>query len=109
VLQEFARRIAANVRGCDLACRFGGEEFVVVMPDTEVSYAYAVAERLRKSIETTPVIISRPPGRLNITVSMGIAGSSGAIDSSEALLHRADQALYQAKNSGRNRVVADAA
>ena len=55
VLREFARRIAANVRGIDLACRYGGEEFVVVMPDTDIAYAYAVAERLRKSIETTPI------------------------------------------------------
>jgi two-component system, cell cycle response regulator len=74
-----------------------------------VAFAYTVAERLRKSIETTPVLISRPPGRLGITVSMGIAGSEGGEDTAEALLHRADQALYLAKNSGRNRVVADAA
>lgn len=109
VLREFARRIAANVRGIDLACRYGGEEFVVVMPDTDVAYAYAVAERLRRSIETTPIEISRAPGRLSITISIGIAGSDGEGDTAEALLHRADQALYRAKKSGRNRVVADAA
>jgi two-component system, cell cycle response regulator len=109
VLQEFARRIAANVRGIDLACRYGGEEFVVVMPDTDITYAYSIAERLRKSIETNPVAISRPPGRLTITVSIGIARSEGEDDSAEALLHRADQALYNAKNNGRNRVVAAAA
>ncbi|MDE2184422.1 MAG: PleD family two-component system response regulator [Alphaproteobacteria bacterium] len=108
VLREFSRRIAANVRGIDLACRYGGEEFVVVMPDTDVAYAYAVAERLRRSIETTPIDISRPPDKLNITISIGIAGS-GAQDTADALLHRADQALYRAKKSGRNRVVADAA
>ncbi len=51
VLKEFANRIAANVRGIDLACRYGGEEFVVVMPDTDMAFAYSVAERLRKSIE----------------------------------------------------------
>jgi len=109
VLQEFARRIAANVRGIDLACRYGGEEFVVVMPDTDVTYAYTVAERLRKSIETTPVPISRPPGKLDITISIGIAGTEAGCDGAETLLHRADQALYNAKNGGRNRVVADAA
>ncbi len=109
VLQEFARRISANVRGCDLACRYGGEEFVVVMPDTDVPYAYSIAERLRKSIETTPVLISRAPDKLPITVSIGIAGSLGSGDSADALLRRADQALYNAKNSGRNRVVAAAA
>src|ERR1051326_6406261 len=66
VLKEFANRISANVRGIDLACRYGGEEFVVVMPDTDVTLAFAIAERLRKSIEANPIPISRPPGKLNI-------------------------------------------
>ncbi|MEI9993856.1 MAG: PleD family two-component system response regulator [Rhizomicrobium sp.] len=109
VLKEFANRISANVRGIDLACRYGGEEFVVVMPDTDMGLAYSIAERLRKSIETTPIAISRAPTRLNITISIGIAGSKGADDSADALLHRADQALYSAKRSGRNRVVTAAA
>ena len=109
VLREFASRVRRNIRGIDLACRLGGEEFVVVMPDTEVAFAYTIAERLRKQIETTPVVISRAPNKLNVTVSMGIAGSLGLGDTSEALLRRADQALYSAKNTGRNRVVADAA
>ena len=109
VLKEFANRIAANVRGIDLACRYGGEEFVVVMPDTEMSTAYAIAERLRKSIETTPIVISRNPGKLSITISIGIAAPEGDEDTADRLLHRADQALYRAKRSGRNRVVAAAA
>ena len=109
VLREFASRISANVRGIDLACRYGGEEFVVVMPDTDVPFACAVAERLRKSVESNAFAISRDPGTLNITVSIGIAGSEGNNDSAEALLHRADQALYRAKREGRNRVIADAA
>lgn len=105
VLKEFASRISANVRGIDLACRYGGEEFVVVMPDTDMNLAFSIAERLRKSIETTPIVISRAPGKLNITISIGIAATQGAADTSEALLHRADQALYSAKRTGRNRVV----
>jgi two-component system cell cycle response regulator len=109
VLKEFANRIAANVRGIDLACRYGGEEFVVVMPDTDMGLAYTIAERLRKSIETTPIVISRAPGKLNITISIGIAATQGMADTSEALLHRADQALYTAKRNGRNRVVTAAA
>src|ERR1700722_15142446 len=64
VLKEFAARINANVRGIDLACRYGGEEFVVAMPDTDMAFAYNIAERLRQSIETTPVKISRAPGAL---------------------------------------------
>jgi len=109
VLKEFANRIAANVRGIDLACRYGGEEFVVVMPDTDVTLAFTIAERLRKSIEQNPITISRAPGALNITISIGIAGSEGPDDTAEALLHRADQALYSAKRAGPNRVVAAAA
>src|SRR3984957_1039324 len=109
VLKEFAARINANVRGIDLACRYGGEEFVVAMPDTDMSFAYSIAERLRHSIETTPVKISRAPGALNITISIGIARCEGEGDTAEALLHRADQALYRAKRTGRNKVVADAA
>ena len=109
VLREFAGRIAANVRGIDLACRYGGEEFVVVMPDTDVEFAYSVAERLRKSVETTPFDISRAPHHLNVTISIGIAGSKMPGDTASALLHRADQALYRAKHDGRNRVVAAAA
>src|SRR5690348_1232609 len=109
VLKEFASRIAANVRGIDLACRYGGEEFVVVMPDTDVEFAATVAERLRRSVETTPFAISRAPNKLNVTISIGIAGSEGQDDDAEQLLHRADQALYRAKREGRNRVVAAAA
>jgi two-component system cell cycle response regulator len=109
VLKEFASRISANVRGIDLACRYGGEEFVVAMPDTDMVSAFNIAERLRQSIETTPVRISRDPGALNITISIGIAQAEGEGDTAEALLHRADQALYRAKRTGRNKVVADAA
>jgi two-component system, cell cycle response regulator len=109
VLRDFAGRISANVRGIDLACRYGGEEFVVVMPDTDMEFATSVAERLRRSVELTPFAISREPHQLHVTISIGIAGSDGNADTADALLHRADQALYRAKREGRNRVVADAA
>lgn len=109
VLREFANRVAANVRGIDLACRYGGEEFVVVMPDTDTDFACAIAERLRKQVEANPFAISREPNSLGITISIGIAAAEGPSDTAEALLHRADQALYRAKREGRNRVVADAA
>jgi|KBSMisStaDraftv2_1062788.scaffolds.fasta_scaffold58969_2 two-component system cell cycle response regulator len=109
VLREFAGRISANVRGIDLACRYGGEEFVVVMPETDVAFAAVVAERLRRSVETTPFAVSREPHRLELTISIGIAGSERRGDTADALLHRADQALYRAKREGRNRVVAAAA
>jgi two-component system cell cycle response regulator len=109
VLREFSSRVAANVRGIDLACRYGGEEFVVVMPDTDTAFAFSVAERLRQSVETNPFKISRAPHSINVTVSVGIACSLGGGDQPDQLLHRADQALYRAKREGRNRVIAEAA
>lgn len=108
VLKEFAQRISQNVRGVDLACRLGGEEFVVVMPDTDLSYALTVAERLRQKVADVPFRID-PPKTLNITVSIGIAVTMGAADTAKQLLERADSALYRAKRDGRNRVVAEAA
>jgi len=109
VLREFANRISANVRGIDLACRYGGEEFVVVMPDTDLNFAYMVAERLRQAVADAPFRINVPPGQLPVTISIGVTASEGVGDTAESLLRRADQALYRAKRDGRNRVVADAA
>ena len=108
VLREFANRISANVRGIDLACRFGGEEFVVVMPDTDLSFAYMVAERLRQSVADAPFMVTSASKQLPVTISIGVAASQSG-DTPEVLLKRADQALYRAKRDGRNRVVADAA
>src|SRR6201989_3423076 len=71
VLREFASRISANVRGIDLACRYGGEEFVVRMSHPHVEIASSVSEHLRKSIETTAFRISRAPNALNLTISIG--------------------------------------
>ncbi|MCK3775154.1 PleD family two-component system response regulator [Ensifer sesbaniae] len=109
VLREFANRIRTTVRGADLACRFGGEEFVVVMPDTSAEMAAGVAERLRLIIESLPFPVPQADGVLKVTASMGIATLRPDADTAEALLKRADTALYQAKNEGRNRVVAAAA
>jgi len=108
VLKEFSQRIAQNVRGVDLACRLGGEEFVVVMPDTDLTYAKMVAERLRTRIGETPFKIDDGQD-LNVTVSIGIAVVEGTGDTAEKLIERADAALYRAKREGRNRVEAEAA
>nr|AID69681.1 response regulator PleD [uncultured organism] len=109
VLKDFSQRIRAAVRGADLACRYGGEEFVVVMPDTTADVATQVAERLRAAIDAEPFRISSNGSLALVTTSVGIATLAGPGDSGEAMLRRADQALYQAKHSGRNRVVARAA
>jgi two-component system cell cycle response regulator len=109
VLREFATRIRKSIRGIDLACRLGGEEFVIIMPETDVAVAAIVAERLRRRIASEPFEVAAGAARLEITISIGIATLDGADDNAAAILKRADQALYRAKRDGRNRVVADAA
>jgi len=105
VLREFATRLASNVRPSDFACRMGGEEFVVIMPRTSGDIACLAAERLRRHICATPFTAAGLPHPLEVTVSIGVACSAGGDDSVEALLKRADEALYEAKKAGRNRVV----
>ncbi len=109
VLRDFALRIKRSIRGIDLACRYGGEEFVVIMPETDMAVAAMVAERLRRRIAAEPFAIAQGSGHIPVTISIGIAGLRGKDDTAPQLLKRADQALYQAKRDGRNRVVPDAA
>ena len=109
VLREFALRIRKSIRNIDLACRYGGEEFVIVMPETDMGVATMVAERLRRRIAGEPFPISQGSKSIDVTLSIGIAALAGARDTAADMLKRADQALYRAKRDGRNRVVADAA
>jgi two-component system cell cycle response regulator len=109
VLREFAVRLKKSIRGIDLACRYGGEEFVIVMPETDMAVATVVAERLRRRIATEPFSVGQGTGKIEVTISIGIAAINGADDTAPTLLKRADQALYRAKRDGRNRVVPDAA
>jgi two-component system, cell cycle response regulator len=109
VLREFASRVRRNIRGIDLACRLGGEEFVVVMPDTDLVKASLVGERLRQCIAAAPFYAGERIGTLQVTASVGVASLEFPDDTPELILKRADQALYCAKRDGRNRVVSDAA
>ena len=109
VLREFALRLKKSIRGIDLACRLGGEEFVVVMPDTDMAVATMVAERLRRRIAADPFPIHKGERKVAVTISIGLAALAGPDDAAANVLKRADQALYKAKRDGRNRVVADAA
>jgi two-component system cell cycle response regulator len=109
VLRDFALRIKRSIRGIDLACRYGGEEFVIVMPETDMAVAAMVAERLRRRIAAEPFAIQQGTRHVPVTISIGIAALRGPDDTAASLLKRADQALYRAKRDGRNRVVPDAA
>jgi two-component system, cell cycle response regulator len=109
VLREFALRIRKSIRNIDLACRYGGEEFVIVMPETDLAVATMVAERLRRRIASEPFAIGHGVRKLEVTISIGLAARAGVNDTAAAILKRADTALYCAKRDGRNRVVPDAA
>ncbi|MGE5272073.1 MAG: PleD family two-component system response regulator [Thiohalocapsa sp.] len=105
VLRELAGRAMRQVRSVDLVGRLGGEEFVVVMPETSLGGAVVVAERLRAAVADQPFVLPEERTSLSVTVSIGIA-VSGADETQESLLKRADDALYEAKRGGRNRTIA---
>jgi len=110
VLKEVAGRVLRHVRGFDLVARYGGEEFVVVMPETPLPVALVVAERIRSVIADKPIEVGEPRVALPITISVGVAMTRSAGETPASLLRRADEALYAAKNGGRNCLrVADAA
>lgn len=109
ILREFAQRVVRNVRGVDVVARFGGEEFIVIMPDTELEDAQVIAERLLSTIGDQPFRLEDGT-EVEITTSLGLATSSADTSSASELLEQADTALYRAKHEGRNRVaVNDAA
>ncbi len=105
VLQQVARHVQSGVRRYDVATRFGGEEFLLLLPDCDLCKTQQTAERIRRTIEDH-VYISSGSGKRGITVSIGVATLRPDEDK-ESLIHRADTALYRAKADGRNRVVTE--
>lgn len=101
VLIQVATRGRDTLRNIDILGRFGGDEMVVLMPETELRTAYQVAERLRRNICEPPIRVADLS--LNVSASIGIVAVDSDCPDLKALLARADQALYTAKNSGRNR------
>lgn len=105
VLKSVASNIMNSLRPTDLVVRMGGEEFAVIMPETDLLSALTIADRLRERIEKLSVSIRSGSQNLSVTVSIGGACiDEGEHSDVHALLKRADEALYKAKNSGRNRV-----
>jgi diguanylate cyclase (GGDEF)-like protein len=114
VLRELAHRIDTQVRASDVAARFGGEEFVVLLPATATADGQRLAERIRTAISASPVAL--PNGeQITVTVSIGISGCAPEVQSpdlktlGDSLIARADVALYKAKSDGRDRVAVEAA
>jgi diguanylate cyclase (GGDEF)-like protein/PAS domain S-box-containing protein len=110
VLHALADCMRQSTRGIDVAGRYGGEEFTLLLPEADLPMAIQIAERLRQSIADLPIPIRRgngdiPPVQLRINVSIGVAFLLPDLPNLSVLIDRADQALYRAKNSGRNRVV----
>ncbi len=105
VLKQLASLITSSARATDLAARFGGEEFVVLMPETNEEASLWAANRMREMVERTPFPVGNGK-TINLTISIGIANIIHTGDSAENLIKRADEALYEAKNSGRNQVKA---
>jgi two-component system, cell cycle response regulator len=108
VLKAVALRSRRVIRAADLMCRFGGEEFVVVMPDTALDTALRIAERVRMAIESDPFAIDGGKSTIKVTVSIGLA-DRGRDANPDLLIKRADRALNRSKHGGRNRVTTAAA
>jgi diguanylate cyclase (GGDEF)-like protein len=101
-LKSVAQLIQKLVRNDDVAARFGGEEFIVLLPDLEARGAVLVAERIRAAIQSCPIVFEGK--KLQVTISIGIAEFDPARDAStKQLVERADKALYISKSGGRNR------
>jgi diguanylate cyclase (GGDEF)-like protein len=103
VLIEFSKRLKDNLREYDTLARFGGEEFILLLPNTELDIAKNVAEKLRKAI-AAPVFLLNDEIKLTITASFGVAMGKGDLLDWHQLLSQADTALYQAKKEGKNKV-----
>jgi two-component system, cell cycle response regulator len=108
VLKEFAARFRRNTRGIDLGCRLGGEEFVIIMPETDLRRAFQIGERLRATIAAEPFRLN-DGSELELTASVGVATVESPDETPSTLYKRADTALYAAKRDGRNRVMVEAA
>ncbi len=104
VLREVSHRLKQGLRDYDVLCRYGGEEFLIMLPHTGQQECMEVAQRLRQSVISLPVTIDGLEP-IAVTLSFGVATSVGGSESEQAVITRADQALYQAKKAGRDQVV----
>lgn len=109
VLRSIAERMRRELRDADILARFGGEEFIALLPETHLAGALHVAERLRAGVEAAPVMFQDTAIHVTISIGCTAADRIGADDRLETLIQRADRALYTAKSRGRNQVASEAA
>jgi diguanylate cyclase (GGDEF)-like protein len=103
VLKSLASSISSKIRSTDTLARYGGEEFFCLLTETDIHSAVHLAETLRKTVENETFTFQDIPVRL--TISLGVTAMTAEIPSSEILLRKADNALYEAKRTGRNKVI----
>ena len=103
VLKVVAHRCKTIVRNVDIIARFGGDEFIILLPETGLDDARLAAEKIRKTIGSQPVIIDNKT-EVYLTISLGISSAGERIENIDGLFKKADQALYLAKEEGRNNV-----
>ena len=105
MLRAAGKLLAASVRGSDVACRYGGEEFVLILPETGETGAVLVAQRLRRAVEQARFFAGSPNAPEHLTISIGVAIFDSDAQFKRELIEAADAALYSAKHSGRNSVI----
>jgi len=109
VLKGLGRLLVEKIRDIDIIARYGGEEIAILLPQTAGSYAFDLAERLRQAIEKTVMVPANENEHhvdISITASIGVAEFDSQVSDSRIFIQRSDEALYQAKHEGRNRVIA---
>ncbi len=106
ILQELARHLRNNMRDVDIIGRYGGEEFAIILPNTDLESAAELAERIRASIDSQ-ITVTRRKKHARFTISLGVAMMGQDTPTLEALLDKADRALYRAKEAGRNQVMVE--
>ncbi|MFH2145729.1 MAG: diguanylate cyclase [Candidatus Omnitrophota bacterium] len=103
VLSQIAKVIRKSVRKVDIPCRYGGEEFAVILPETKLKESVVVAEKIRKSVEDLRFDVGKGMGKKKMTISGGVAAFKSGMSKEELVMH-ADEVLYKAKNEGKNRI-----
>ncbi len=105
VLKELARSVSLSVRSSDIPARYGGDEFIIVLPNTGKSFAFKISQRLMTLFSTKTIRIPIKNKTVKVTISIGIAGIPDDTTNMEELMKMADEALYRAKHEGKNRII----